>query len=288
MGWLRFDDMDRHDDIGDVARVAVITGAAKHNGIGAACARALAEDGFRIVVSDVEVSGVFSDFEPDQSVNYGIEVLARELCENGCLATSTTGDISTEAGVAAIVDHAMKEFGRIDVLVNNAATPHGAEHAALDDVALSDWERVMAVNTRGTFLMSRAAFAVMRDQRYGRIVSVSSIAGRVGLPKTGAYSASKAAVIGLTRSMAVDGAPLGITANVVCPGFIDTNRTTSSLRRARPGEETQARDDLRGRVPAGRLGRAEDIATAVRFFASEAASYVTAQVLTVDGGAFPS
>jgi NAD(P)-dependent dehydrogenase (short-subunit alcohol dehydrogenase family) len=271
-----------------MSRVAVVTGAAKPNGIGAACARGLAADGFRVVVADVRAEGVSSHYEPDEADGAGIKALVEELEAQGAEASSVTGDVSTEDGSVGIIDHAVARFGRVDVLVNNAAAPHGDEHADLDKVPVADWDRVMTINSRGMFLMSRAAFAVMREQRYGRIVSISSIAGRVGITRTGAYGASKAAIIGLTRSMAVDGGPLGITANAVCPGFIDTNRIASSVRRARPGEEDEARADLVRRVPVGRLGKAEDIAAAVRFFASEGASYVTAQVLTVDGGVYPS
>ncbi|MDQ1394797.1 MAG: 3-oxoacyl-[acyl-carrier protein] reductase [Acidimicrobiaceae bacterium] len=269
--------------------VAVITGAAKPNGIGAACARGLAADGFRIVAADIGVRGVASQFEPDERPERSdLQDLVEQLEQAGHGASSVTADVSTEEGSAAIIARAMSLYGRVDVLVNNAAAPHGDEHADLDRVPVDAWDRVMAINSRGMFLMSRAAFAVMREQRSGRIVSISSVAGRVGLARTGAYGASKAAIIGLTRSMAVDAAPFGITANAVCPGFIDTNRIASSVRRSRPGHEDEALADLVRRVPAGRLGRPDEVAAAVRFFASDAASYITAQVLTVDGGAYPS
>jgi NAD(P)-dependent dehydrogenase (short-subunit alcohol dehydrogenase family) len=265
------------------ARVAVVTGAAKPNGIGAACARALAADGCVVVAADIDVQGAWSSFEPDR-VDHGLADLVTGLTEG---SSYVLGDVSSDEGVAAIYAHVVERYGRIDVLVNNAAAPHGDEHAEPDAVPTEAWDRVLGINARGTFLMCREALRLMRPQGSGRIVNISSIAGRVGLTRTATYGASKAAIIGLTRSVAVDAARFGVTVNAVCPGFIDTNRIASSVRRSSPGREEAARDAIVARVPMGRLGTGDDVAAAVRFFASPEAAYVTGQVLTVDGGAYP-
>jgi NAD(P)-dependent dehydrogenase (short-subunit alcohol dehydrogenase family) len=266
------------------ARVALVTGAAKPNGIGAACARALAADGCVVVTADIDVQGAWSSFEPDR-VDHGLADLVAGLTPG---SSYVLGDVSSDEGVASIYSHVVERYGRIDVLVNNAAAPHGDEHAEPDAVPTEAWDRVLGINARGTFLMCREALRLMRPQRTGRIVNISSIAGRVGLTRTATYGASKAAIIGLTRSVAVDAARFGVTVNAVCPGFIDTNRIASSVRRSSPGREEAARDAIVARVPMGRLGTGDDVAAAVRFFASPEAAYVTGQVLTVDGGAYPS
>jgi 3-oxoacyl-[acyl-carrier protein] reductase len=150
------------------------------------------------------------------------------------------------------------------------------------------WDHVVRVNLRGTFLMSRFAVPVMRGQRSGRIVNVASMAGVVAAPRSAAYSASKAAIIGLTRSMALDVAPWGITVNAICPGLVGTSRAILSED---PDLDVAAELDRRARnIPVGRVGRPEDIAAAVAYLADAGAGYMTGQILVLDGGglsAFP-
>jgi len=271
----------------DSGRVALITGAAKANGIGAACARRLSRDGFTVVVADVAVGGVSGPFEPDSSAS-GLDSLVSSLAQSGGSASSAQGDISSEPEATALVEQVVARHGRLDVLVNNAAAPQRREGVPLDELEPSEWDRVMAINSRGTFLMCQAAYRTMKQQAFGhgRIVNIASIAGRVGLPRMAAYSSSKASVIGLTRALAMDAAPFDITVNAVCPGFVDTNRVASGVRRNSPDDPDQAKAGMIARVPAGRLGRAEDIANAAAFFAAIESDYVTGQVLNVDGGLY--
>jgi 3-oxoacyl-[acyl-carrier protein] reductase len=179
-------------------------------------------------------------------------------------------------------------YGRLDILVNNAAAPQGLDRRDITEVPIDVWDHVIRVNLRGTFLMSRFAIPVMRGQRSGRIVNISSMAGVVAVPRSAAYSASKAAVIALTRSMALDAAAWGITVNAICPGAVGTSRAILSED---PDLDVAAELERRGRnIPVGRVGRPEDIAAAVAYLVDAGADYMTGQILVLDGGghsAFP-
>ena len=272
------------------ARVALITGCGKENGIGAAIAQRLARDGFIVVVSDVAAAGV----DNDNAVQWtgsnwqGLDTLVARIREAGGQAISLTGDVSTEDGAAHLVGRTIDEFGRLDVLVNNAGAPHGQDRGQIEDVPLAAWEAVMAINVRGVFLMSRAAVPHMKKQGYGRIVSMSSVAGLVALPERAAYSASKAAVIGLTRSLGHDLAPHGITVNCICPGSIRTDRAISSTLRAGWTDVDAGLAERAKVIPVGRHGRPEDIAATVAHLASEEAGFITGQAFAVDGGGLPA
>jgi 3-oxoacyl-[acyl-carrier protein] reductase len=183
-----------------------------------------------------------------------------------------------------MVDAAVAAYGRLDVLVNNAAAPQGPDRADIESVPFELWDRLIRVNLTGTYLMCRAAVPVMRKQRYGRIVSISSMAGLSAAPLSTAYSASKAGVIGLTRALAMDVATWGITVNAICPGLVGTSR---AIIDPNPDLDVEATLAARGaRVPVGRVGLPTDIAAAVAYLASEDAGYVTAQTLVLDGGGF--
>ncbi len=270
-------------------RVALITGCGKENGIGAAIAQRLAGDGFFVVVSDVAAAGVDNDNAIGRANSgwQGLDTLVARIEAAGGKALSLTGDVSTEDGAAHLVARTVDEYGRLDVLVNNAGAPHGRDRGQIEDVPLSAWEAVMGINVRGVFLMTRAAVPHMKAEGYGRIVSMSSVAGLVALPERAAYCASKAAVIGMTRSVAYDLAPHGITVNCICPGSIRTDRAISSTLRAGWSDVDAGLAERAKVIPVGRHGRPEEIAATVAHLVSEEAGYITGQAIPVDGGGLP-
>lgn len=241
--------------------VAVVTGAA--SGIGRACARALAEAGYVVVVADVDEAG-------------GLETV-RLLEASGATARFAPCDVSEEDQVEAALHVATEAFGRLDVLVNNA----GIEGPVLPVHAISpdDWRRVFEVNVHGVFYGIRHALPLMSAAGGGAIVNVASVAGLNGFPMHAAYSASKHAVVGLTKTAALEGARAGVRVNAVCPGFTDTPMVTEGLERM-----GQSADDLARRIPAQRFAHPDEIAQAVVYLCSDAAAYVTGQTLTIDGG----
>lgn len=274
----------------DPARVALITGCGKENGIGAAIAQRLAKDGFIVVVSDVAAAGVDNDNAVARSGSswQGLDTLVARIEEDGGKAMSLTGDVSSEVGAAGLVAKTIDAYGRLDVLVNNAGAPHGQDRGQIESVPLAAWEAVMAINVRGVFLMSRAAVPHMKQQGHGRIISMSSVAGLVALPERAAYCASKAAVIGMTRSLAYDLAPLGITVNCICPGSIRTDRAISSTLRAGWTDVDQGLAERAKVIPVGRHGRPEEIAATVSHLASDDAGFITGQAIPIDGGGLPA
>ena len=269
-------------------RVAIITGCGKAEGIGCATARLLAASGIAVVVADIEARGAASDNEPIRNTEWqGLDSLVNEIQSKGGKAIAVRGDISSEEDTERMVKAAMHQFGRVDILVNNAGAPHGLDRGDIEGVPVSAWDLVMEINARGAFLLCRAVIPSMRAHKWGRIVNVSSVAGLMGFPYRGAYSASKAAVIGFTRSLAIDVAAEGITVNAICPGSILTARALSTAKR----NNTSTVDDvLKARaltIPMKRHGNADEVAAAIAFFASPSSSYVTGQTLTVDGGGLP-
>jgi len=269
--------------------VALITGCGKENGIGAATARRLAGDGFFTVVSDVATAGVDNDnrVARDTTGWQGLETLVAQIEAAGGTALSLTGDVTQENDAAAIVQRTVEAHGRLDVLVNNAGAPHGKDRAKIEDVPLAAWEAVMAVNVRGVFLMTRAAVPHMKAQSHGRIVSMSSVGGLVGLPERAAYSASKAAVIGMSRSLAYDLAPHGIAVNCVCPGSIRTDRAISTTLRAGWTDVDAGLAERAKEIPARRHGLPEEVAATIAHLASQEAGYITGQAIQIDGGGLP-
>jgi 3-oxoacyl-[acyl-carrier protein] reductase len=276
------------------SRVALITGCGKRDGMGRAIARTLAAGGAAVVVTDRVPAGVPNRRQelfggtPSAAEWRGLESVVEEITAAGGTASHVTGDIGDEADACRMVDEAVRRHGRLDVLVNNASAPQGLDRQDIEDVPIDVWDQVLRVNARGTFLMSRFAVPVMRRRRWGRIVSIASMAGVVGAPRSTAYSASKAAVIGFTRALAMDVAPWGITVNAICPGMVATSRAIISED---PDLDWDTEIARRGsRMPVGRSGVPDDIAAAVAYLASDAAGYVTGTTLNLDGGgmtAFP-
>jgi 3-oxoacyl-[acyl-carrier protein] reductase len=267
-----------------VRRTALVTGCGKPDGMGRAIARALSAAGFAVLVTDRQPGGVPNAGQENRGDETppGLFTLLAELKRDGREAAATLGDIAEPADTRRLVDEATSRFGRLDVLVNNAAAPQGADRQDIEEAPLESWHRQINVNLTGTFLMCRAAVPVMRRQRYGRIVNVSSMAGVTAAPRSAAYSASKAGILGLTRALAMDLGPWGITVNTVCPGLVGTSR---GMLNSTPDTDIAAAMAERGKaIPVGRAGSPDDIAGAVAFLASEPASYINGQQLVIDGG----
>jgi 3-oxoacyl-[acyl-carrier protein] reductase len=268
------------------SRVALITGCGKRDGMGRAIARMLAGSGTAVVVCDKQSAGVPNrrqELVPGRADGWrGVTSLVEEITADGGTASEALGDIGDEGDAERLVGEAVARYGRLDILVNNAAAPQGLDRRDITEVPIDVWDLVVRVNLRGTFLMSRFAIPVMRGQRSGRIVNISSMAGVVAVPRSAAYAASKAAVIALTRSMALDVAAWGITVNAICPGAVGTSRAILSED---PDLDVDAELVRRGRsIPVGRVGRPEDIAAAVAYLIGAGADYMTGQILVLDGG----
>ena len=269
-------------------RVALITGCGKENGIGAAVARRLAAAGIVVVASDARIAGVENDNAVKRDSPWrGLDSLVAGIAAAGGMASTLVGDVTTEEGAAPLVGETVARHGRIDILVNNAGAPHGQDRGEIETIPVDAWHKVMAVNALGPFRMARAAVPHMKAQGWGRIVSMASVAGIYALPQRAVYSASKAAVIGMTRSLAYDLVRLGITVNAVCPGSIRTDRAISTTLRAGWNDVEAGLKERAQALPMGRHGLPDEIAATVAHLVSEDAGFITGQAIVIDGGGLP-
>ncbi len=240
-------------------KVALVTGAAQ--GIGKAVALLLARNGADIVVSDVNLEKA--------------EETAREIEGLGQRALATKTNVADANDVERMVQAVLEQFGRIDILVNNAGITRDKLLLRMSD---EDWDAVLGVNLRGTFLCTRAVIRPMAKQKSGKIVSIASVVGAMGNAGQANYGASKAGVIGFTKTIAREYAGRGINVNAIAPGYIETPMTEAL--------PDKAKEELKRLIPMDRLGKPEDVAEAVLFLVSEASNYITGQVLHVNGGIY--
>ncbi len=239
-------------------RVAIVTGASR--GIGRAIARSLAEAG-----ADIVINYAGNDKAAEETA---------EMCRTfGAEVLLAKGNVADADDCERVVKETMDKFGRIDILVNNAGIIKDNLLMRMND---EDFDKVIEINLKGTYLMMKAVSRIMMKQRYGRIVNMASVSGIMGNIGQINYSASKGGVISMTKTFAREIATKGVTVNAVAPGFIATDMTSSM------GEGVL--NEMKKAIPIKRIGKPEDIANAVKFFADEATEYITGQVLCVDGG----
>ena len=240
-------------------KVAIVTGASR--GIGRCIALALAAQGAKVVASARNAEA--------------LDNLVEEIKQQGGEATAVVGDVAVDTDASKLIDQAVAKYGQVDILVNNAGI---TRDGLLLRMKNEDWDAVLDTNLKGAFLCIRAAAKVMSKQRSGRIINISSVVGEMGNAGQANYCASKAGLLGLTKSVARELARRNVTVNAITPGFIVTDMTDDMTDKARQAMTEQ--------IPLGRLGEVDDIANAVIFLASDQSSYITGQVLGINGGMY--
>lgn len=249
--------MDRYFDL--AGKIALVTGASR--GIGAGIARELAKAGARVVVNyNTSLERAFK--------------LAEDIEKEGGEALVIKADVAAFEEVEIMFSQIEKIWGEVDILINNAGV---ALRKLVTDTGEEEWDKVINTNLKGVFLCCRRALPAMIRKRYGRIINITSIWGITGASMEAVYAASKGGVIAFTKSLAREAGYSGVTVNAIAPGVIETDMLKEELT----GEEIE---DLKKEIPAGRLGKPEDIASLCLYIASDRASYINGQVITVDGG----
>jgi 3-oxoacyl-[acyl-carrier protein] reductase len=238
---------------------AIITGGGR--GIGRAIAESLARHGVNMVVVDVNL-----DIAKEA---------AAELEKAGIKSIALKADVANAVDVHSIFEEVLREFGKVEILVNNAGITRDALLLRMKE---EDWDSVININLKGTFLCSKEAVKAMSKQRYGRIINIASVVAFMGNPGQANYSASKAGIVGLTKTIAKEYASRGITANAVAPGFITTAMTDALSE--------NVKQEMLKAIPMNKFGSVEDVANAVVFFAMPESGYITGQVMHVNGGMY--
>jgi NAD(P)-dependent dehydrogenase (short-subunit alcohol dehydrogenase family) len=267
-----------------VGKVALVTGAGRQGGLGAAIAMRLAAEGAAVVVSDLAAS---SDLPADRvGSEDGIGQVVAAITQGGGRAVAQALDVRDEPMVEAAISRAVKEFGRLDILINNAGI--GFMMEPLVEMPLARWRTVLDVNLTGAFLCTQHATRQMMQQgEGGRVINIASVAAKSGSVHLAAYAASKHGMIGLTRSAAIELGPHRITVNAVCPNHVTTGlgAVQNAYRASQRGQTIdEYLAEMRGRIPLGRVGLAEDTAKACAFLCSEEAAYITGEAMNVSGG----
>jgi 2-keto-3-deoxy-L-fuconate dehydrogenase len=248
-------------------KIAIITGAG--SGIGKEIALLFAQQGAIVIVADIRL----------EAAETTVETIRAQGGVGKALQLDVTSDEQVQAAFAQLV----QDHERLDILVNNAGISHVGN---ILESSFEDWERVMAVNARGVFLCSKYAVAHMVEQnpQGGVLVNIASVAGMIAVDRRFIYSASKGAVLSITRSVAMDFIDKGIRANAICPGTVHTPFVEGYLERNFAANKDEVRQQLHARQPIGRMGRPDEIATAALYLASDEAAFVTGSALVIDGG----
>lgn len=250
-------------------RAALVTGASRN--IGRAIALAFAAEGAALLLNT-------------RANREELEAVAAECRKAGVRVVTALADVADAAAVQAMVERGLGELGAIDVLVSNAAI---RPHKSLADTSLEEWHRVLGVNLHSTFYLARAVVPAMKERRRGSIIALGGLSSVTGRPNTAAVTTAKTGLLGLVRALAAELGPFGIRANMVMPGYIDTERRYAEwypeFKQTPPGSPEQLKQ-----IPLGRLGRPEDIAEACVFLAGDASAYVTGDTIRVMGGRFIS
>ncbi len=240
-------------------KTAIVTGAG--SGIGRGIAKRFAKEGANVVVSDIDTEGG--------------EKVVEEIEDSNREAIFVRTDVSKKEDVSELVERTLEEYDEIDILVNNAGV---YIQKPITEMEIDEWDKVLDVNLKGTFLMTRSVAQEMVKEDKGKIINVTSIAGKVGYPNSAAYSASKGGIIAMTRALALELSPRGINVNAIAPGVIKTAMTEDLL------EDEEVSEQMLANTPIGRFGEPKDIASAAVYLASEESDFVTGETMFVEGG----